>query len=128
MHAFVCVDGLWVFASFIIRDNRKWNPSFIKTFVIDGKRKATVEDVLAIGRGREVKLSSDSKYHDLLRESKVVLLEHMEGGKKVYGATTSYGDAVTTVVHYKRSIELNFAALYNSGCGIGPLFPEDTCR
>ena len=90
-----------------------------------GLRPITLEQVVRIAGGRaRVAVSEDSSYRERLARGVARLIDQVNGGRRIYGVTTGFGDSCGTDVLAAegRALALNLTRYHR--CGTGRPFDE----
>lgn len=93
-----------------------------------GTKALTIEDVLVVADGdAKVQLSDDQEYRRFLQRGHEVLQEYLEGGGKVYGVNTGFGDSCVTDVPPALVDQVPTNLVRFHGCGVGEVLgPVET--
>jgi histidine ammonia-lyase len=88
--------------------------------VVIGGRKLSIEEVVAIAKGRAgVALSGDPAWRSRIQRGADFLRRHLAAGETVYGVNTGYGDACVVDVPMELVEALPLQLTRYHGCGMG---------
>src|SRR5690349_16486629 len=88
--------------------------------VVVGGRKLSIEEVVAIAKGRAtVALSGDPAWRSRIQRGADFLRRHLAAGETVYGVNTGYGDACVVDVPMELVEALPLQLTRYHGCGMG---------
>lgn len=91
-----------------------------------GPRPLSIEDVLALARGRaRPAVSTSAAYRAQLQAGLALLRAAIDRGDAVYGVTTGFGDSCEVAVPRDEIANLPFNLFRFHGCGTGALFSEE---
>lgn len=97
--------------------------------VVGGGRRMSIEDVVAIAKGRaSVALSEDRDWRARIERGAAFLRARLAAGATVYGVNTGYGDACVVDVPAELVEALPLQLTRYHGCGMGRYLDDDETR
>ena len=91
-----------------------------------GREPATIEDVVALGRGEAtVGLADDPQLRARLAAGQERLRERLEAGHTVYGVTTGFGESCVNEVEPEHVAQMPVNLMRFHGCGTGALLSDE---
>lgn len=92
-----------------------------------GGRPLTLEEVVAIAHGAEVRLHDDPAFHDRIERGAAFVDRLLAEEGEIYGITTGYGDSCCVGVPLDLARQLPVHLMRYHGCGLGDHFtPTET--
>ena len=97
-----------------------------KRDVILGLDAATIEDIVALARGRAlVRITDDPEVLARLAAGQERLRERLEAGETVYGVTTGFGESCVNEVAPEHVSNMPINLMRFHGCGTGALLTDE---
>lgn len=95
------------------------------TLIINGK-DLTVDDVVAVARGRPVALEESA--YPAIRRSRRAVKELVERGEAAYGITTGFGHFKDKLISPDQTKQLQLNLVRSHAVGVGPDLPQEVVR
>jgi histidine ammonia-lyase len=96
-----------------------------QTVTLDGER-LSIEDVVAVARGAEVRISHDAVQR--AERSRKALEAILESGEAVYGVNTGFGPLKSEIIPPEHQLELQENLVRSHAMGVGDPLPREVVR